>query len=282
LARIILIYKDDLGEHMNNKSDIRLNIPKIQMVSPLKEKVFQEELYNINEIEPLKENQVNLATTYFSNKGNELEVGFFIRNTLKNEISLEEVVLAIQSSKGDIISNLTCNLKELGSMPSYTGTPCSLKFIINEGSIYDPNEEYRVIFNKNINCFQSVKADIENISIDMSFDEEEEIRKFEKGLDTLRKDEINIAIFKLVKDDNGSINITLLVRNGYNKEIKLERLPITIMNYNNYPICKHVFYDSNGLVNIGARRAKLLKLSIDKSKIYNTVFDLNKCKILFQ
>lgn len=269
---------------MNNEFDIKLNIPKGKIVSPLRIRVFEEELNNINKENPLKENQINLATTYFLNNGNELEVGFFIRNTMKSALSLEVINLAVQSSKGDIIATLQCNLKEIGTMPSCTGTPYSLKFTLNEGAIYNKDEEYKITFvNFNgLKGFRSVVTDIENMPLDITFEEEEEIRKFEKSLNTLKKDEINIAIFKLVKDDDGSINITLLVRNGYDNEIKLERLPITIMNYNNYPICKHVFHDSNGLVNISAQRTKLLKLSIDKSKIYNTVFDLDKCKILFQ
>lgn len=269
---------------MNNEFDIKLNIPKGQIISPLKEKILQEELHNINETEPLRENLINLASTYFLHKNNEVEVGFFIRNTFKSSISLANVDLAIESSIGNIISTLHCNLEELGAMPSYTGTHCNLKFILNEGAFYNSDEKYRIVFNniKEVKGFKTVKTDIENMPIDISFEEEEEIRKFEKSLNTLKKNEMDIAIFKLKRMDHGNINITLLIRNGYDIDVKLEKLPITIMNYNNYPICKHVFHDSNGLVNISAQHAKLLKLSIDKSKLYNTVFDLNKCKILFQ
>lgn len=269
---------------MNNEFDIKLNIPKGKIVSPLRTRVFEEELNNINKENPLEENQVNLATTYFLNNGSELEVGFFIRNTMKSALSLEVINLAIQSSKGNIIATLQCNLKEIGTMPSCTGTPYSLKFSLNEGAIYNKDEEYKVIFvnGDGLKGFRSVETEIENMPIDISFEEEEALISFAKTLATLKKDEVNISIFDIIKTDNGGIDITLLIRNGYNKNIELDRLPITIMNYNNYPICKHVFHDSNGLVNISAQRAKLLKLSIDKSKLYNTVFDLNKCKILFQ
>ncbi|HAR84743.1 MAG TPA: hypothetical protein DCR69_03350 [Clostridium sp.] len=269
---------------MNNKFDIKLNIPKGQIVSSLKEKIFQEELNNINQTKPLEENQINLAATYFLCKDNELEVGLFIRNTLKSPLSLKGINLAVQSSKGDIIATLQCNLKEIGIMPSCTGTPYSLKFTLSEGAIYNKDEEYEITFvNFDVlKGFSSVETEIENMPINMSFEEEEALLNFEKNLATLKKDEINISIFRSIKIDNGGIDITLLIRNGYNRDIKLERLPITIMNYNNYPICKHVFHDSNGLVNISAQRAKLLKLSIDKSKLYNTVFDLDRCKILFQ
>ncbi|HBA05296.1 MAG TPA: hypothetical protein DCW51_15885 [Clostridium sp.] len=269
---------------MNSKLDIKLNIPKGLVISPLKEKILMEELHHINETIPLEENQINLAATYFLHKNNEVEVGFFIRNTFKSSISLANVELAIKNSIGNTISTLHCNLEELGAMPSYTGTHCNLKFILNEGTFYNSDEKYRIIFNniKEVKGFKSVKTDIENMPIDISFEEEEEIRKFERNLSILKKNEVNIEIFKIEKGYNNSIDITLLMRNGYDKDIKLERLPITIMNYNNYPICKHVFHDSNGLVNISSQRAKLLKLSIDKSKLYNTVFDLKQCKILFQ
>jgi len=270
-----------VGEHMNNEFDIKLNIPKGKIVSPLRTRVFEDELNNINKENPLEENQVNLATTYFLNNGNELEVGFFIRNTMKSALSLEVINLAVQSSKGDIIATLQCNLKEIGTMPSCTGTPYSLKFTLNEGAMYNKDEEYEITFVNfdGLKGFSSVETEIENMPINMSFEEEEALLNFEKNLATLKKDEINISIFRSIKTDNGGIDITLLIRNGY---IKLERLPITIMNYNNYPICKHVFNNSNGLVSISSLKAKLIKLSIDPSKVYNTVFDLDRCKILFQ
>lgn len=269
---------------MNNKFDIKLNIPKGKIVSRLRREVFEEELNNINKENSLEENQVNLTTTYILNNGTELEVGFFIRNTMKSALSLEVMNLAVQSSKGDIIATMQCNLKEMGTMPSCTGTPYSLKFTLNEGAIYDKDEEYKVIFvNFNgLKGFSSVETEIENMPIDMSFKEEEALLNFEKNLATLKKDEINISIFRSIKTDNGGIDITLLIRNGYNKNIVLDRLPITIMNYNNYPVCKHVFTAANGLVSISPLKAKLIKLSIDPSKVYNTVFDLDRCKILFQ
>lgn len=269
---------------MNNKFDIKLNIPKGQIISSLKEKIFQEELNNINQTKPLEENQINLAATYFLCKENELEVGFFIRNTLKSALSLKGINLAVQSSKGDIISTLQCNLKEIGIMPSCTGTPYSLKFTLSEGAMYNKDEEYEITFvNFNgLKGFSSVETEIENMPINISFEEEEALLNFEKNLGTLKKDEITISMFKRVKTDDGGIDITLLIRNGYNRDIKLEKLPITIFNYNNYPICKHVFNNSNGLVSISSLKAKLIKLSIDPSKVYNTVFDLDRCKILFQ
>ncbi len=269
---------------MNNKFNIKLNIPKGQNVSSLKERIFQEELDNINEIKPLGENQINLATTYILKKENELELGIFIRNTMKSSLSLETIDLAVQSSKGDIIATVQCDLKGLGAMPSCTGTPYTLKFSLNEGTIYNKDEEYKVIFvnGDELKGFRSVETEIENMPIDISFEEEEALISFAKTLTTLKKDEVNISIFDIIKTDNGGIDITLLIRNGYNKNIELNRLPITIMNYNNYPICKHVFNDANGLVSISPLKAKLIKLSIDPSKIYNTVFDLDRCKILFQ
>jgi len=269
---------------MNKKIDIRLNIPKGQNVSPLKERILQEELDNINEIKPLGENQINLATTYILKKENELELGIFIRNTMKSALSLEIIDLAVQGSKGDIIATVQCNLKELGAMPSCTGTPYTIRFSLNKGAIYNKDEEYKVIFvnGDELKGFRSVETEIENMPIDISFEEEEALISFTKNLATLKKDEVNISIFRSIKTDNGGIDITLLIRNGYNRDIKLEKLPITIVNYNNYPICKHVFNDDNGLVSISSLKAKLIKLSIDPSKIYNTVFDLDRCKILFQ
>lgn len=128
----------------------------------------------------------------------------------------------------------------------------------------------------------TVTTEIENLPLNISFEEEKEIRDFDNNLKTLKKDAISLDVFKSAITEDKGIEITILFRNGYDKAAKIEKLPITIENFNGLPICKVVFEDSNGLVEVNPRKSKLVKFKIEECKLYTKVFDLDRCKILYK
>jgi len=71
---------------MENIIDIKLSLEEIDSGSTLKTTVYTEELKEINAKNPLGENKVDINKTYFMKNDNMLEVGFFIRNGLKQNL----------------------------------------------------------------------------------------------------------------------------------------------------------------------------------------------------
>lgn len=269
---------------MNNNITINLHIPKTEQLSSLKARVLSEELENINKKNPPKEESVSIATTYSLIRNDNIEVGFFIRNTFSKNISLEYVRLGLQNSEDKIIYNQIVNFKDIGIIPPYSAIPSTIKFQLLEEIKKQKLENLKLVFlsTKELNAFKSVETDLEEVSLDLSFEEEKELREFKNNLDMLQKDTLSTALFKADKLDDGGVELSILFRNGFDSEIKIEKLPITIENFNGISICKYVFQDTNSIVKVGPAKAKLVKLKIDKSNIYNTVFDLDRCKILFQ
>lgn len=265
---------------MNN---IKLYVPKKETISNLKKQILNDDLAKLNDKYKLKKNTLDFIVSYIVPKGKLLEVGCFIRNTYPNEVSLGEISLALECNKKSKGVLETINFKDLGEIPSLTAVSTTIIFHIDEKFVYDNDEEYNIrVIKDNLIAYSSMKTKLEGIPLDISFEEESQIINYVNNLEELQKNKMSISIFKTIKSSIGDIEISLIFRNTYNKTIKLEELPITILNYNDVPVCKYKFQDTNGLVKIESGKAKYVKLKIDNSKIYNTVFDLDRCKILFQ
>lgn len=269
---------------MDNNLNVKLYLPKNEGVSPLKTQVYEEELREINEKFPMEENQINIKATYIAPNDHSIEVGFFLRNTLNNNISLENLNLCLKNNSGEIVLSQIFNMKSMGEIPANSGIPMTVSF--NKGLEFDFNEaeNYSIHFANasEMRSFFSVNAEIENLPNNLSYDAEREILDFSENLQTLRANEISISVFKLTDSIQGGIDITLLLRNGYEKEIKLEELPLTILNFNNTIIGRQVFKKEEGLSVISPRKSKLIKLHFEASKLYTNIYDLSRCKILFK
>ncbi len=265
---------------MNN---IKLYVPKNETISNLKKQILNDDLNKLNDKYKLKKNTLDFIVSYVIPKDKFLEVGCFIRNTYSNEISLGEINLALESNKKEKILLQTVKFKDLGEIPSLTAISTTILFHFDGKFMYDNDEEYNIrVIEDNLIAYSSIKTKLEGIPLDISFEEESEIISYVHNLEELQKNKMSISIFKTIRNSIGDIEISLVFRNTYNKTIKLTELPITILNYNDIPVCKYKFQDTNGIVKIESGKAKFVKFKIDKSKIYNTVFDLDRCKILFQ
>ncbi len=88
-------------------------------------------------------------------------------------------------------------------------------------------------------------------------------------------------MFKL-SEDNSNIIAHILVRNGCNKEAKLEKIAITIMDDSGNVIARSVFKNSDGIIRVSSHKVKLVKLTIESSNISTNDYDLSKCTGLFK
>lgn len=268
----------------SNNLNIKLYLPKAAGVSSLKKQVFQEELDKINKEFPLNDNEVNISKTYILNQKNFLEVGFFLRSTVKRSISIEEIHLGIQNEKEEIIASQRLNFKDIGIVPSYTGIPLTIKFDKNGLNEFLNIEDYSIKFLgiDELRGFSSVASEIENIPNNISFEEEKEILDFARNIQTLKANEVSFSLFKLTKEKSGEIIIDILVRNGYAKEIKVDKIPISIIYDNDIIITKRIFENTDGIVIINPHKAKFVKLIIEASNVFINNYELSKCKVIYK
>ena len=174
---------------MEENIDVLLSLRDDESVSDLKRIVYEEELKEINSNYHLKEGGIDIHGTYFLKNENYLEVGFFVRNGLKQNLSLEEMLLVVQDDEGKNIVSQSFNFKEFGTISSCSAMPFELKFDFPEDAVFDETKKYSIKFGslKNMQGFNSVDIDLEEFPKNLSFEQEKAIKDFEKSLPTLKK-----------------------------------------------------------------------------------------------
>lgn len=265
----------------NNIVNVELSLIGNDYVSELRRKIYKEELNEINEKYPLLENEIDIRKSFFAKNDKILEVGFFIRNSLKSSISLENIALVIQDGNGKSILSKIFDLKEHGIIPALSGKPFVVNFEINDSISINDGEEYTIKFDDSneFKAFSSVETDIENMPIDISFEEEQEIKNFVKNLETLKKDQIGISLYKLSYTKNQGLDCLLLIRNGYDREISFGKLPITIIDVDGAEVARGVFENSEALLKISANKSIYSKFSFFPNDVVIKNADLSKCRI---
>lgn len=268
---------------MENNLDILLSLGDIDSISKLKTRVYEEELKEINAKKPLEENKIDIFKTYFVKNENTLEVGFFIRNGLTQNLSLEEMPLAIIDEKGNEILSQSFNFKEYGIIPGLSARPFAVNFEMTDGTCFNEKEEHSLKFSAldNLSAFPSVPTEIENMPTNLIFEEEKALRDFANALPTLKENEFTISVYNVTYTPAGGINCSLILRNGKNEEASLEKLPISVVNEEGMTIARNIFEDKEGIVKISPKKSKFINFEFKSTDVMPGRYDLAKCRVMY-
>jgi SLAP domain-containing protein len=269
---------------MNNIADMILSLVGEDSASPLKKLVYENELKDINERFPIKENEFDIKKTYLVKNENILEAGFFIRNGMKAELAFEQILVNVNDSSGNKIASRFIDFKGEVPIPTCSARHFDVSFKLRKDANLIEGEEYTISIGKsdNLEAVPSVITKIENMPINISFEEEKFIKDFADSLKTLKVDEFDINVYKLAYKNNGGIDCILLLRNGKDVIVSLANLPISIVDANDTVIARKVFENKKKLLNISPKEAKLLNLEFNMLEVPAEKYDLAKCKVIYK
>ncbi|MHC1720660.1 MAG: SLAP domain-containing protein [Clostridiaceae bacterium] len=267
-----------------NTLNIGLSLGSGESVSNLKKTVYEEELKEINEKKPLKEGSIDIQGTYFVEDEGFLEVGLFIRNGSKLDMSIEKVPIVIKDEAGEEFLYQIFNLKDIGVIPSGTGRPVDVKFDLPAGAKYDASKNYTLSLDsgRKMKMFSSVDTKVNNLPDSMPFELEKDARDFERALPTLRTNEFSISLYKLGYNRNREITCMLLIRNGRFSGATLKVLPVSIFDENDELIARNVFTNEEGIIKVDPEGSKLLTLTFPPESVFGGIRELDKCRVEFK
>ncbi len=269
---------------MSEIADIKLYLRNETSVSNLKKIVYQEELNDINDKYPLQEGKIDFRATYFLKNKNQLEVGFFIRSGLKNELSMEKVPLTIEDMDGKKLVTQIFNLKRFGKIPPMSGRPAELKFNLPKDVVYYKEKEYVIKMDSEfkMKAFSSVETSIENIPVKMPYEQEKALKEFENSLPTLKENGFDITLYKLFYNTNRALNCTVLIRNGKDVEAKLQKLPVTVINKKGKSIARAVFENKEGIIKVSPKKSSILTLEFPPEAVAPGIHKLEGCIVEYK
>lgn len=262
--------------------DVKMELSLAQgygdIISNVQKEIMEEELSEMN---PIKENDINISTVYVFDNGEELEAKVYFRNGLDRDINFEFVPLILLNAQNEEIASKTFNLKDMGNIPSGGARPWKIYFdkkLVKMEKFQ--NQQCKIVFNSRVKAVNY--ADIEYEEIPEGFERFSDVfEKFLYELPGIEKGQLSISTFDIIHGTDGKIIMTLVIRNSTDKDVGLQEIPITIKDEENNIVASSKFSLDGFMVK--SMKARICNLAIETDmKIEDAVSVKDKWKMIFQ
>lgn len=213
--------------------------------------------------------------------GEKVEVSVYLRNGLSKQINFDKVPLVIVNKNGDILAKQIMYMGDFGILPPFSARPYKVYFDkVNLFVDTISNDNFEIQFEEAVTAINTVKVELEDISVSMEHELKSSFTKFLDKLPLIKAGDVSIEVFKTLKGMDNTISIVLMIRNGCDDIIKLERLPIIVKDEQGQSVAKGVFDIEN--VSVNPHKAKVYDFTITEDYIVKKDFDLSSCKVYFK
>lgn len=196
-----------------------------------------------NELEPLKPNQLSLSAINIEEdaRTKAWNVKAFFRSSLPQDIELGEIELLLLDKEDQKLATKTFNFKELGTIPPESARPWVFTFDSKSIEANElPEEGWKIAFN--LISLRGHQLDLDETWKQQLPQEQQEIlAKIVKDMPKLGKTEVNFTGLQVKLQEDHSLHTSIFIRNGNEKSINLEQLPLEIIDANGKQIAKGSF-----------------------------------------
>lgn len=185
-----------------------------------------------NELSPLKPNQISLSgiDIEMNEYTEEWLVKAFFRSSLDKPITLGKVELMLLSESDDVLAAKEFDLAELGEIPARSDRPWAFAFE-KESQIISgmPGEGWKIAFN--VQSLVPHQLDLDEAWEEaLSQDQKDALSKLVTTLPSLKDREVNFSGFQVQPQEDGSMAVSLFIRNGHSRHITLEQIPLEVLD----------------------------------------------------
>ena len=157
---------------------------------------------------------------------NGIEVTAFIRNSLQKAITLQPAILLLLDSNNQTIARHSFELSELGELPGKSSRPWV--FVFPKESVKQQEFDYK---NWTLAFELRTKHALDLDESWESFLSEETIKQLENIVNSTeppKEGELNVMGLQAKLDDSGNLQTTVFIRNGSNKNVQIQQLPLVV------------------------------------------------------
>lgn len=179
-----------------------------------------------NELPPLKPNQVSLSGIELRAEEDQLIVSAFVRNSVSKGIRLAESSISLIGPNGEHLARKRFDLAELGEIPAKSSRPWHFNFRLSDViSAEIPSEGWKLAFEIKAPHRLDLDASWENA---LPVEEKEKLIQMVESLDAPKEGEVNFLGLQARKNEDSGLSVTILIRNGNDKNIQLHQLPLQV------------------------------------------------------
>ncbi|RDU37568.1 accessory Sec system S-layer assembly protein [Neobacillus piezotolerans] len=199
-------------------------------------------MFQHKQLPALKPNQISIKGIKLLNYNDGFVVVAFLRNSLDKPIRFEAIDLILLDGEGQAVAKRNFSLDTIGEIPARSSMPW--RFLFEEGDKLGetiPEEGWSIAF--------EIKQHDASHKLDLAPSWEEQLAPAQKeqlenivaGLPKLGPNEINVVGLEAKFLNEGKLAVTLLIRNGSQKELQFEQIPLAVEDASGEAVAKGGF-----------------------------------------
>lgn len=250
-----------------------LSIPENWKMSDEEQYVFA---FHNSQSPKLKLNQISIyGMELTKNNDDSVLITGLIRSTVSRSIQFSETAILLLDADNKPIARKTFDLSLLGDIPTNSARPWN--FLFNKANFIAEIEEIEDGWTLAFELKQKHRLDLEE-SWEKSIDEKTKkmLEKLVAEAPPLKPNEVNFLGVSAKQQENGDLVVTILIRNGNEKNITLEQIPLGIQDATNEEIARGSFTLEN--LTVDANTSKPWSFIFPKSMILKEKLDLSRWK----
>jgi accessory Sec system S-layer assembly protein len=227
-----------------------------------------------NELTPLKPNQISLSGIDLIPQGGKVIVSAFVRNSLSKAVKFQNTTLLLLGPNGEKIGRKEFDLTELDELPARSSRPWN--FVFEASDLFTtelPEKDWKLAFELK----RKHALDLEEAwEKSLSNEDKQKLIKLVEKMEPPKQGEVNFLGLQAGLTGEQNLQVTMLIRNGSDKNIQLQQLPLQVEDATGTIVAKGGFKLDN--LEVKANTSKPWTFIFPQSLLLKEEMDLSKWK----
>jgi accessory Sec system S-layer assembly protein len=181
-----------------------------------------------NELPALKPNQISLSGIELHQENGKAVIAAFVRNSLSKGVTFKKTPLLLLGPDEKVLGRKEFDLSELDELPPESSRPWN--FVFEPSDLYTtdiPKEGWKLAFDLKKDVPHRLDLE-QSWETTMSDSDRAKLQELVQKIDPPKPGEVNFFGLQAKLTDNQDLHVTLLIRNGNDKNIKIQHLPLQV------------------------------------------------------
>lgn len=230
-----------------------------------------------NECPPLKPNQLSLAGIELAQDKTGYIATAFVRNSLNKTVNFKSVGVYLIGPNDEKLAHKVFDLTTLGDLPARSSRPFRFKFAAEDlFSENIPEEGWKLAFELKPTSRKHALDLEESWKKNLTEADKEKLQQIAETVNPPKPGEINFMGLQVKQNNEGQLAVTMLIRNGSQKNINLNQLPLQVEDATGEVVAKGGFTLNE--LEVKANTSKPWTFVFPKELVLKEEMDLSKWK----
>jgi len=198
--------------------------------------------FHHEQLPSLKPNQISISGIRFIKLKDRNVIEAFIRNTLEQPVQFSVLDLIVLDPTEKAFAKKSFDMSSMGSIPALSSMPW--KFEFDHASLLTeeiPEEGWKIAFELKQEPKEHALELAPEWEQQLPNEQKQHLEKIVAGLPKLGETEVNFMGLSTKFSEDGSLAVSVLIRNGNMKSINIEQIPLVVTDATGEQVCQGSF-----------------------------------------